>query len=53
MFILFFQGEADPQIDNILQNIQNCDPERVLKEVIPTIVKQGQTLMRDKKITTK
>ena len=34
-----------------MQDLRNCDPEVVLKQVIPNIVKQGQNLMKDKKIS--
>ena len=44
-------GGAEPHIDHILQDLRNCDPEVVLKQVIPNIVKQGQNLMKNKKIT--
>ena len=46
-----FIGDTEPQIQNIVQDLRNYDPELVLKQVIPDIVKQGQNLMKNKKIT--
>ena len=46
-----FIGDTEPQIENIVQDLRNYDPELVLKQVIPDIVKQGQNLMKNKKIS--
>jgi hypothetical protein len=51
LYVYIFAGDTEPQIENILQGLRDYDPELVLKEVIPDIVKQGQNLMKNKEIT--